>query len=94
MALPTQLPLDRMQTIWKSQIDPVLSNTLVQGSQLKNVTIVSGSNVLNHLLGQVQQGWIITDINSAVTLYRSAPFNDKTLTLTSSGPAVVSLWVY
>lgn len=94
MALPTQLPLDRMQTIWKSQIDPVLSNTLVQGSQLKNVTIVSGSNVLNHLLGQVQQGWIITDINSAVTLYRSTPFNDKTLTLTSSGPAVVSLWVY
>lgn len=94
MALPKQLPWDRASSIWKSQIDPVLANLLVQGSLLKNISLTTGTNQVNHLLGQTQQGWMITDINGAAQIYRSQPFNDKTLTLTSDANVTVSLWVF
>lgn len=98
MALPLIISgdqsLDLIQTRWKSQLDPVLSNRLTQGLLLSQVAIVTGSNVINHLLDRNQQGWFITDINAAAQLYRSAPLNDKTLTLTSDAPCIISLWVF
>jgi hypothetical protein len=94
MQLPLGLPLGQMQTRWKSLLDPVLSNELNSIIILKDVSLKSGSNVINHLLGQNQAGWIITDIQGSASVYRSAPFNDKTLTLTSSANVVVSIGVY
>lgn len=94
MALPLKLSLDMMQTKWKSQLDPVLANPMTNISILKNVQLKSGSNVINHLLGQMQQGWILTDIQGAVTVYRSAPFNEFTLTLISSADVTVNIGVF
>ncbi len=82
------------QTNWASAINPVLVNPLTNGIFLKNVSLVGGANVINHLLSRQQQGWTITDIDSAVTIYRSQPLNDKTLTLTSSGTALVTIYVF
>ena len=48
----------------------------------------------NHGLQQTMQGWMITDINAAATVYRSQPLNDKTLTLTSSAACTVDLVVF
>lgn len=57
--------------------------------------MTASTNVINHKLGRMQQGWVITDINNVATsIYRSQPFNDKTLTLTSSGAVTVNIWVY
>lgn len=86
--------LSMMETQWASQLNPILSNPMTSPSILKSVSLISGSNVVNHLLGKTMQGWFITDINAAVTVYRSQPFNDLTLTLVSSGPAVVTLAVF
>jgi hypothetical protein len=86
--------LQMLQSQWTGQLNPVLANPTTNLSLLQNVAIKTGVNTINHLLGQTQQGWIVTDINAAVTLYRSQPFNDKTLTLVSSGPATISLAVY
>lgn len=98
MLLPTYVfndsTLARLQTNWKSIIDPVLSNPTTNPTILKNVVLKTGVNTIDHLLGAVQQGWIVSDINAAVTLYRSLPFNNLTLTLVSSGPATVTLVVY
>lgn len=94
MSLPLKLDWAQAQTRWKSQLDPVLANPTTNMTILKNVSIVSGINVINHLLQQVQQGWVVLDINAAITLYRSAPFNTTTLTLTASGPATVTLGVF
>jgi hypothetical protein len=57
MALPKQLPLDRMQSIWKAQLDPLLANPIMQGNQLKNISLINGVTVINHLLSRMQQGW-------------------------------------
>lgn len=94
MALPLKLPLDLMQTKWKSELDPVLANPVTNVSILKGVSLATGVNVINHLLGKTQQGWFLTDLDSAATVYRSAAFNKLTLTLTASGPAVVNIAVF
>ncbi len=83
-----------LQNRWSSQLNPVLANPLTNPTILKNIALVSGANVINHKLGQTMQGWFVTDINASATVYRSAPFNDLTLTLTASAPCTISLGVF
>lgn len=98
MALPvmqSSLPeLMMMQTRWVSQLNPLLALPTSQPSILKDIKVISGDNVINHLLGRTPQGWIVTDTDSAITLYRDKPFNNLTLTLHSSGAGVISLLVF
>lgn len=98
MQLPLQQTslkdLSLLSTKWKATLDPVLANPLNSVSILKNVKLLTGTNVINHLLGQMQQGWFLVDTQAAVTVYRSAPFNDLTLTLTASGNVTVSIGVF
>jgi hypothetical protein len=81
-------------TIWKSTIDPVIATQLITGNLISNVSLATGSNNINHLLGRIQVGWMIVDQQAAASIYRSKPFNKSTLTLTASAPATVSLWVF
>jgi hypothetical protein len=98
MALPLIKDSDSnfqlMQTQWKAQLDPVLAKPLSRSNILANVALVNGVNVINHLLGRVQQGWIVSDITAAAMIYRSQPFNNKTLTLTSNAACTVNLVVF
>lgn len=97
-SLPTYQTDDRsfslMQSTWSSVLNPVLAKPQNNGSILQNISISTGSNVINHKLGQKMQGWVIIDTTAAITLYRSAALNDLTLTLTASGPATISLMVF
>lgn len=98
MSLPIFKNDDRdfqlMQTSWSSTINPVLSNPLSQGIFLKSVALISGVNVINHRLGRTQQGWVLTDANASASVYRSQPFNNLTLTLTSDAVVTVNLYVF
>lgn len=100
MALPLQktdiLPLSLLQSSWKSALDPVLANPTTNMSILKNVNLIVGTNVINHLLGQTMQGWQIVDIQGQVTYppYRNAPFNNLTLSIYSPSAVTVSIGVF
>ena len=98
MLLPffqTQDPtFQKLQTQWRALLNPILANPVTNPRLLTNIPLQSGNTVINTGLAAIQQGWIITDINSAAIIYRSAPYNDVTLTLNSSAPCVVSLMVY
>lgn len=83
-----------MQSQWASQLNPVLANPMTNMSILQNIALTTGTNIINHKLGRVQQGWILTDVNAAITVYRSKPFNATTLTLVSSGSATVNIAVF
>jgi hypothetical protein len=83
-----------MQNSWGAILSPLLKLPLVNGVTVTDVTVTSGANVINHKLGRKPQGWFTTDINAAITLYRSQPFDPLTLTLTASGAGVISLYVY
>lgn len=86
--------LSLILTQWRSILNPVLGIPFLSGVQLNNISLKTGANVINTTLQRAQQGWFLTDIDAAITLYRSAPFNSLTLSLTASAPATVSLWVY
>lgn len=90
----TQNSFSLLQTSWKAALTPVIQNELNQGILLDNISLVIGNNKINHLLTRMQKGWLITDINGAATIYRSAPLNDQTLTLNSTAAVVVSIWVF
>ncbi len=87
-------PLSLMQTNWRATLNPIIALPILNGVALTNVALIDGATIINTLLARMQQGWLITDINAAATVYRSAPFNNLTLTLTASAACTVSLWVY
>ena len=97
MSLPQKLKWDDASTKWATAIDPVLSSSIVAGSLLTGVSLVSGATVVNHKLGRKLQGWIIVGISAAATVHDNQASNqtpDKTLILVSSAAAVANLWVF
>lgn len=94
MALPQGLNLQMMANRWATFLDPLLKNPISNGIILKDVPLILGATVIDHRLGRVPQGWILIDINAAATIYRSAAFNDLTLTLTSNAAVTASLYVF
>ncbi len=94
MALSNKLPFELLQTQWASQLNPLLANQLNNVSILEGIALINGVTVINHLLQKTQQGWFIVDQNAAATIYRSAPFNKTTLTLTSNAAVTVNIGVF
>jgi hypothetical protein len=88
------LSLSLLQSSWSSDLNPLIANPVNSVNVLKNISLKIGSNVINHKLGRNMQGWFITDIDGVATIYRSAPMNDLTLTLTSSAAVTIQLGVF
>jgi hypothetical protein len=86
--------LSQIQTKWRSVLNPLLAAPMVQVKVLKGIKLKNGINNIDHLLQQTMQGWFITDIDGAATIYRSAPLKDLTLTLTSNASVTVNLAVF
>lgn len=94
MQLPLKQDLDMMQTKWASILNPVIANPLTNPHRLTRILLINGSTTINHGLEQMQQGWIITDMSAGAKIYRSQPFNAKTLTLTSDTAVTVDIVVF
>ncbi len=97
MKLPQQLPQTQMENTWATIIEPFLNNPVNDSLLLKNVSVVAGSNVINHKLGRKLQGWIPTRLRMNVTLYDTQDSNQTpqlTLVLVASAPGVIDLAVF
>lgn len=92
--LSSKLDWSLANPIWAAAINPVIANPLNDANILSEIVLVDGVTIINHGLSRKMQGWFIIDINGAATIYRSAPFNSSTLTLTSSAIVTVSLGVF
>ena len=95
--LPQQVNLQMMQNTWATKIEPVISNPLVNGVILENVSLTAGANVINHKLGRKLQGWYPVRIRSAATFYDTQDSNQTpqlTLNLTSSANVIIDLAVF
>lgn len=86
--------LSLLQTSWSASINPLLSNPIVNGIFVKSIALINGVTIINHKLGRKPQGYFVTDINAAATIYRSQPYNNLTLVLTSNAVATVNLYVF
>jgi len=98
MALPTfqsaNKDLNMMQTRWAAELNPLLALPTSSPSIIKNVSLQPGDNTINHLLGRLPVGWVIIDQDASASIYRSKPLNNLTLTLNSSGAAVINLLIF
>ena len=92
--LSTQLKWEIANPLWASSLNPLLANPFNSVQIISKFSLVAGINIINHMLGRTLLGWFITDIDGIASIYRSAPFNALTLTLTVSAPVVVNLGVY
>lgn len=80
--------------LWASAINPLLSNPINNSILLPNIALKVGVNVINHGLGHMMTGWQIVDIDGLAEIYRSAPMNSLTLTLTSSAAVNCEIEVF
>lgn len=86
-----------LQTAWAAEIEPVLRNPITQGNLLKSVALAVGDNQINHKLGRKLQGWLITRLRGASTIYDKQDSSQTpalTLTLNSSAAVTVDLLVF
>lgn len=88
------LTLSLLQTRYRSVLNPLLALPISNASFLTDIDLINGTTIVNHKLGRKMQGWVVTDVNAAATIYRAMPLNDKTLTLVSNAACTVSLMVY
>lgn len=89
--------LAMLQSQWASQLDPAVSNPLVNGSLLTNVTLAIGDNTINHLLGRKLVGWIIVGVSAASAIYDKQALNQMpnlTLVLNSSAGCTANIYVF
>ena len=92
--LSTQLSFPQMLTKWSSILNPLIANPLNNVTVLPTVSLTTGVNNVNHLLGRNPQGWFLIDIQGPAQIYRSAAYNPKTLVLTSDANVTVSIGVF
>lgn len=87
--------LNQLQTKWRSLLNPLLAQP--QAQIIKNVALVNGTTVINHLLGRPLQGWKPVRVRASATIYDAQDSNQTpqvTLVLISSAAVVVDLEVF
>lgn len=86
-----------LQSSWSSVLNPILQKEILNSLILKNISLVSGNNTINHRLGRTLQGWIIVRQRSSASFYDVQDSNltpDLTLVLHSSGSVSIDLLVF
>jgi hypothetical protein len=97
MQLPLMQPASPQDTRWKSILDPLLAGPLAGALLLPNVPVVTGTNVINHGLGQPLRGYIVVQNSANVTFFDNQRTNatpQLTLLLQASGASTISLLVF
>jgi len=67
------------------------------GGVYKDTALTTSDTIINHGLGKEWTGWIVTDQDSAATVYRSSTTNnsnDKQIILKASASVNVKLYIF
>ncbi len=94
MALPLLRSFDLLQNQWKSILDPIVANAILQGIAVNNVAIATSATDVPVKLGRTMQGFFITDINANAVVWRTAALSADILTLQASAACTISLWCF
>lgn len=86
-----------MQDTLLRTLNPIFDNPIVAGTQLTQITLISGTNVIDHKLDRNLLGWIITRKRANANIYDTQDTNptpSKNLILVSDAPVVVDIYAY
>jgi hypothetical protein len=97
MITTTDRIINQIQQNTAKVVNPLTTVPLNSGSILPNVTLVTGANSVNHLLGRALVGWFLVRQRSAASIYDTQDTNltpTLTLSLVSSADVVVDIFVF
>lgn len=97
MGLSTKLPYELLLTQWSQALNPLLASPTASPSLITDVALLTGTNIINHKLGQKLKGYVVVLKSAASIIYDSQQTNpspDKTLILNASADATISLLVF
>ncbi len=89
--------VNKVQDNINTSLSAVLSKEIVDGILLKEVDLVTGTNVISHKLNRKIEGWIIVRKRATADIWDSQDSSntrDRTLTLESSADVTVDLWIF
>jgi hypothetical protein len=89
--------LSLMQTKWKAILDPLLAIPANQSLILSQISLINGTNVINHTLGRKLIGWNVIGINGIASIYDNQANNQSpklTLILISNAAVIINLEVF
>ncbi len=93
--LSTKLDWELANPKWAATLNPILALPILSGNKIDNIVLLQGvPKVVNHLLQRMPQGFILLDNTSNSSIWRTAPFNDLTMTLESTFDNTISIWVF
>ncbi len=93
--ISTKLPWPLAQTKWPSAINPILALPILNGNMITGINLHENiPQTINHLLQRKPQGWFLTDNSADASIWRTAAFNDLTLTLEANAATTISIWVF
>lgn len=85
--------LNQVQSNLATALQPVFTSPFFEGQFANDISLISGTTVVQHGLGRQLTGWFVTDIDGAATIYSTGK-TDSTLTLVSSAAVTVNLFVF
>lgn len=95
---PTKDPdLNVVQDLLVRSLNPLFSQSLLDGVLLVKVQLQTGTNSINHKLGRNLIGWILTRQRSLADVYDTQDTNKtpaSTLNLVSSAPMLADIYVF
>lgn len=86
-----------MQNTWGSILGTLLARPANNSNILQSIHLTTGSNTVNHKLGQKLQGWTIVRQRAAASIYDTQDSNQTpalTLTLVSDADVTVDIEVF
>lgn len=93
--LSQKLPWELAQTKWSSTINPFLALPILNGNQINDIDLLASKPLaINHLLGRVPQGWILTDNSANSVIWKARDFSQYTITLEASADTTISIWIF
>jgi hypothetical protein len=91
----TDYNINQLQNNVAKVVDTLSVQPLTTGTLLKNVHLLSGDTTIFHGLNAPLQGYIITNIDGAATIYNAGSTTpDKTLVLNSTAAVIADIVVF
>lgn len=84
--------INRIQDSIKESLDPVLNDVILNRLELTS-TILTTDTVINHALGRVPSGFVITDTTINSNIWRVA-WDASTVTLKASTDSPIKFFIY
>jgi hypothetical protein len=90
---PTDPQAARLQENIKQFIGQLNKSIFIDGNLVENIIIGTGDTKIEHKLGRVPKGFIVTDLAANTNIWRTG-YDSRFITLRAGTQTSISIWVF